>query len=80
MSSHSKSYPRVPSSQGQSLPYAKSEGATMLGKVASPKPPVPSSSTTKPLVTDYSSDESGGEDEHIVRIDSPSRLSFPHVQ
>lgn len=52
----------------------------MLGKVASPKPPVPSSSTTKPRVTDYSSDESGGEDEHIVRIDSPSRLSFPHVQ
>jgi hypothetical protein len=27
-------------------------------------------------VVDGSSDESGAEDEHIVRIDSPSRLSF----
>jgi hypothetical protein len=27
-------------------------------------------------VVDCSSDESGAEDEHIVRIDSPSRLSF----
>lgn len=25
---------------------------------------------------DESSDDSGGEEEHIVRIDSPSRLSF----
>ncbi|KAL8157682.1 sodium/hydrogen exchanger 8-like [Apium graveolens] len=79
-SSHSKSYPRVPSSPGQSLPYAKSEGATGLGKVAIPKPPVPSSSTTKPRATDSSSDESGNEDEHIVRIDSPSTLSFPQGQ
>lgn len=27
-------------------------------------------------VVDGSSDESGAEDEHVVRIDSPSRLSF----
>ncbi|KAK1387163.1 Salt overly sensitive 1 [Heracleum sosnowskyi] len=79
-SSHSLSYPRVISPEGQPLVYAKSEGAATLGKVPTSKPPVPSSSTTKTHGMDYSSDESGAEDEHIVRIDSPSTLSFRQVQ
>ncbi|WOH15660.1 hypothetical protein DCAR_0935203 [Daucus carota subsp. sativus] len=88
-SSHSLSYPRVLSPEGQPLVYAKSEGAATFGKmpttatsgkVPDGKTPVPSSSTTKTHGMDYSSDESGTEDEHIVRIDSPSTLSFPQVQ
>lgn len=83
------SYPRVLSPEGQPLVYAKSEGAATFGKmpttatsgkVPDGKTPVPSSSTTKTHGMDYSSDESGTEDEHIVRIDSPSTLSFPQVQ
>lgn len=47
-------------------------------------PPEPGEQSRDPhksrvVVEDYSSDESGGEDDVIVRIDSPSRLSFRHA-
>lgn len=85
--SHSLSYPRFPSSKGRPLVSAKSEGSSTLGKNNevperkghSPKPPAKSLSTRTSRVLDYSSDESGVEDEHIVRIDSPSTLSFQQV-
>ncbi|KAJ4974131.1 hypothetical protein NE237_007305 [Protea cynaroides] len=82
--SHSISYPRVPSMavHGRRLVSARSEGAATVNKsfkVKDFRPPNPStqvpSRRTKSHVVDDSSDESGGDDD-IVRIDSPSRLSF----
>ncbi|XP_076883383.1 sodium/hydrogen exchanger 8-like [Bidens hawaiensis] len=77
-SSHSKSYPRVLPTERRGLISVRSEGSTSISK----KVNVGSESLIGPDDTndshemDYSSDESGGEDEHIVRIDSPSTLSF----
>ncbi|XP_076893552.1 sodium/hydrogen exchanger 8-like [Bidens hawaiensis] len=77
-SSHSKSYPWVPPTERRGLISVRSEGSTSVRK----KVNVGSESLIGPDDTndshemDYSSDESGGEDEHIVRIDSPSTLSF----
>lgn len=81
-SSHSLSYPRFPASKGRPFVSAKSEGSSTLGKNIKghgPKPPAQSLSTRTTRVLDYSSDESGAEEEHIVRIDSPSTLSFQQV-
>ncbi|KAL4196021.1 hypothetical protein AMTRI_Chr04g243960 [Amborella trichopoda] len=83
---HSLSYPRVPlkstkQTTARPLMSAKSEGATMnkhfitkdLEQQTQPVTTLPGKSRE---IEDDSSDESGGEDDHIVRIDSPSRLSF----
>ncbi|XP_028067608.1 sodium/hydrogen exchanger 8 isoform X1 [Camellia sinensis] len=85
-SSHSLSYPAVPSSLGKVLVSVRSEGSTTVRnhnrefkKVTeqNPETPLRSSNTQRsPVIDDDSSDESGAEDELIVRIDSPSRLSF----
>ncbi|XP_022891851.1 sodium/hydrogen exchanger 7-like [Olea europaea var. sylvestris] len=80
--SHSLSYPRVPSNGARRLVSVRSEGSSTLRK----KHDVQESkqeNTAQDLQLqeshardDSSDDESGAEDEHIVRIDSPSRLSF----
>lgn len=75
----SRSYPRIPSKYARPLVAARSEGSCTMSKHAE----VPGCKkeyrvTERPVreARDESSDESGCEDEHIVRIDSPSRLSF----
>ncbi|XP_042023287.1 sodium/hydrogen exchanger 8-like isoform X2 [Salvia splendens] len=78
---HSLSYPRVPSvPTHRPMVSAKSEGSTTLKQkfrveeykqVGNAREPDESHARR-----DESSDDSGGEEEHIVRIDSPSRLSF----
>ncbi|XP_042481679.1 sodium/hydrogen exchanger 8-like isoform X2 [Macadamia integrifolia] len=84
--SHSISYPRVPSTGvlSRRLVSARSEGATTVSKslkakefrVPNPSTQIPSRRTRKGHSVDDSSDESGGDDDIIVRIDSPSGLSF----
>lgn len=82
--SHSLSYPRVSSNYVRPLVSVRSEGSTTVrknldvGELKGQTPilPLQSSSKKESRDMDYSSDESGGEDEHIVRIDSPSTLSF----
>ncbi|XP_055819135.1 sodium/hydrogen exchanger 8 isoform X1 [Solanum dulcamara] len=81
--SHSLSYPEVRSDRAQTLVSARSEGSTTLRKMAQvqgenkdntiqhPSPPIEESH-----VREDSSDDSGGEDEHLIRIDS-GRPSFP---
>ncbi|XP_031268164.1 sodium/hydrogen exchanger 7 isoform X2 [Pistacia vera] len=79
--SHNLSYSRVPSHSAYQLPSVKSEGpATARKKLEMRKSTgeIPAD-TTESHVIDYSSDDSGTEDEVIVRIDSPSRLSFRHA-
>ncbi|ONI31919.1 hypothetical protein PRUPE_1G339200 [Prunus persica] len=85
---HNVSYPSVPSYHGRPLVSVRSEGATTVRKnlevrkfTGQMSPPEPGERSRDPhkshaVVEDYSSDESGGEDDVIVRIDSPSRLSF----
>ncbi|KAL6001019.1 Son of sevenless 1 [Asimina triloba] len=71
-------------SSARPLISVKSEGAAAtIGEklrpresVGSKPSPLPVSSRNKASAGDDSSYESGPEDEHIVRIDSPSRLSF----
>ncbi|XP_073024487.1 sodium/hydrogen exchanger 8-like isoform X2 [Primulina eburnea] len=87
--SHSQSCPTVPQTHPRlPLVSAKSEGSTTLGKrlgmqeskVESHALLVEKSHKNESHATrDDSSDDSGCEDEHIVRIDSPSRLSFLHA-
>ncbi|GAB4848155.1 Son of sevenless 1 [Ancistrocladus abbreviatus] len=80
--SHSLSYPRVPPAQGRPLVSVRSEGSSasrhgIQQEVFPGQDARPPSHGRKPSrIIDYSSDESGGEDDIIVRIDSPSRLSF----
>ncbi|KAK6921584.1 hypothetical protein RJ641_012091 [Dillenia turbinata] len=82
--SHSLSYPRVPSHGGHLLVSVRSEGSATVRrnlevrKFEGKKPyiPLPAAAKNETRVIDESSDESGAEDEEIVRIDSPSRLSF----
>ncbi|XP_058184288.1 sodium/hydrogen exchanger 7 isoform X4 [Rhododendron vialii] len=84
--SHSLSYPIVPLSHERVLVSVRSEGSSTVRKnreaVQKLKGQdlareVESSRTTKEShAMNDSSDESGAEDELIVRIDSPSRLSF----
>ncbi|CAA0811542.1 Sodium/hydrogen exchanger 7 [Striga hermonthica] len=85
---YSVSYPRVPSNHTQRLMVSsKSEGSATLctrldGREDSNKKQIVSRNeelhhNNKNRATrDESSDDSGCEDEHIVRIDSPSKLSF----
>nr|APR62626.1 Na+/H+ antiporter [Ricinus communis] len=82
--SHSMSFSRAGSFHGRPLVSIRSEGNANVRKNIQarnltwkvPAPPHHSTDTNKSNVLDHSSDESGAEDEHIVRIDSPSRLSF----
>ncbi|XP_021909771.1 sodium/hydrogen exchanger 7 [Carica papaya] len=82
--SHSLSYPRVPSNNGHRLVSIKSEGAATVRKNLEvrklvrkiPAGPQQSSDRPQTHIIDDSSDESAPEDDLIVRIDSPSRLSF----
>lgn len=88
---HNVSYPSVPSYHDRPLVSVRSEGATTVrknlevrkftGKMSPPEPGEQSRDPHKSrvVVEDYSSDESGGEDDVIVKIDSPSRLSFRHA-
>ncbi|KAI3717473.1 hypothetical protein L1987_69112 [Smallanthus sonchifolius] len=78
--SHSQSYPRVPPTESRGLISVRSEGSATVRKnvnmgsesLIGPDP----DNTIASHEMDYSTDDSGGEDEHIVRIDSPSTLSF----
>ncbi|KAJ6809520.1 sodium/hydrogen exchanger 8 [Iris pallida] len=79
---HSLSYPSFPSSSGNARPLlsVQSEGGSMnkrVGSKVSSIPPLPTRRRKAALVEDNSSDESGGE-EVVVRVDSPSTLSFHH--
>uniref|UniRef100_A0A5B7A4E3 Cyclic nucleotide-binding domain-containing protein n=1 Tax=Davidia involucrata TaxID=16924 RepID=A0A5B7A4E3_DAVIN len=81
--SHSVSYPKVPSNHGRPLVSIRSEGSSTVRKKLEVRELIGQNSTsqlqsssTKERVRDDSSDESGAEDELIVRIDSPSSLSF----
>ncbi|XP_059445682.1 sodium/hydrogen exchanger 8 isoform X1 [Corylus avellana] len=82
--SHCLSYPTVPSYPGHRLVSVKSEGAATvrrnlgMSKYTGNFTPAQEQSKDprESHVVDGSSDESGAEDEHVVRIDSPSRLSF----
>ncbi|KAI4381489.1 hypothetical protein MLD38_007557 [Melastoma candidum] len=78
------SYPQVPSRRGRQLLSVRSEGAAAAGgdgreienfsDIVPPVKMLPTETTGKQH-PDYSSDESAAED-IIVRVDSPSRLSF----
>ncbi|GAV67504.1 cNMP_binding domain-containing protein/Na_H_Exchanger domain-containing protein [Cephalotus follicularis] len=83
-SSHSMSCPRIPSYYDRPLISVRSEGSTIMRKKLEarkfkgqiPAAPVRSTDLKEEHALEDSSDESGGEDELIVKIDSPSRLSF----
>ncbi|KAL8520747.1 hypothetical protein ACS0TY_011334 [Phlomoides rotata] len=83
--SHSLSYPTVPSVHTRRpIVSVKSEGSTTLRKKLDMQenkrqgnvPQLNDLQRETHATRDESSDDSGCEDEHIVRIDSPSRLSF----
>lgn len=82
--SHSLTYPRVPSTHAPLLVSVRSEGpATVIrgldmGKLTAEnmKPAPPRRHENNAHEVDDSSEGSGVEDELIVRIDSPSKLSF----
>nr|AVA17744.1 SOS1-like protein 1 [Populus tremuloides] len=67
---------RVPSEEAT---YARKslEVRKLIGKTHAP--PVQSTGTNETCIIDNYSDESDAEDEFVVRIDSPSRLSFHHA-
>lgn len=82
--SHSVSYPNMSSTQGRRLVSARSEGSNTARKNLEARK-LPQTNTLsaeqsrdqkESHAADASSDESGAEDELIVRIDSPSRISF----
>ncbi|XP_042501434.1 sodium/hydrogen exchanger 8-like [Macadamia integrifolia] len=85
-SSHGESYPRIRSTGvlGRRLVSARSEGAATVNngfktkELTGPNPStlIPNRKTKKIYQVDDSSDESGSDDGFIVRIDSPSTLSF----
>lgn len=81
--SHSQSYPEVPSNRAQRLVSVRSEGSTTLqkngqaqGENKDVRIQVPSEPIEESHAREDSSDDSGAEDEHLIRIDS-SRPSFP---
>ncbi|XP_057544357.1 sodium/hydrogen exchanger 8 isoform X1 [Amaranthus tricolor] len=80
--SHIHSYPQITVGQDRRpLTSAKSEGSTTVRKrleeEVTRKDLLPPSHTRKPSqARDDSSSESGGEDDFVVKIDSPSNLSF----
>ncbi|XP_061986019.1 sodium/hydrogen exchanger 8-like isoform X1 [Populus nigra] len=67
---------RVPSEEAT---YARKslEVRKLIGKTHAP--PLQSTGTNETCIVDNYSDESDAEDELVVRIDSPSRLSFHHA-
>ncbi|KAG6766019.1 hypothetical protein POTOM_030083 [Populus tomentosa] len=67
---------RVPSEEAT---YARKslKVRKLIGKTHAP--PVQSTGTNETCIIDNYSDESDAEDEFVVRIDSPSRLSFHHA-
>ncbi|KAF8398855.1 hypothetical protein HHK36_014719 [Tetracentron sinense] len=84
---HSLSYPRVPSrgTYARPLVSARSEEAATTSKNVeakefagqNPKPPLGSRTKVSRILDNSSDDESGDDDDDlIVRIDSPSGLSF----
>lgn len=83
----SQSNPAIPSYKGVPLPSVKSEGsATMKKRLDARKlpinpvgPPQENRVHNASNTRDDSSEESGAEDDVIVRIDSPSVLSFHQV-
>ncbi|KAJ4827704.1 hypothetical protein Tsubulata_051346 [Turnera subulata] len=82
--SYSSSFVKAASFGGRPLVSVRSEGSNtarknfeerkLAGKVSAPQ--LQDTNTNQSHVTDYISDESGAEEELVVRIDSPSRLSF----
>lgn len=86
----SSSYPRVPSRSSNARPLlsVQSEGSNLMSRKAPALAPAPAPAAgasrqrqRKAIEDDKSSDESAGEEEVIVRVDSPSMLSFtqaPH--
>ncbi|XP_047250234.1 sodium/hydrogen exchanger 8 [Capsicum annuum] len=84
LTSHSQSYPGVRSDRAQTLVSVRSEGSTTLrqkGQVQGDQNKdisihLPSAPTEETHAIEDSSDDSGGEDEHLIRIDS-GRPSFP---
>ncbi|KAF8021108.1 hypothetical protein BT93_G1514 [Corymbia citriodora subsp. variegata] len=84
-SSHSQSYPRVPLNRDRPLISVKSKGAATtvksleVRKFTRPAPPPQLQRTDTVTRADDSSDDDSATEEVIVRIDSPSRLSFRHA-
>lgn len=82
--SQSMFFSRGASLNGRPLVSVRSEGSTTLRKNLQvekfsrtvPAPPQQRTDTNESHLLDYSSDDSGAEDDHIIRIDSPSNLSF----
>lgn len=81
--SHSQSFPEVRPDRAKTLTSVRSEGSTTMRKKAEMQGEnkdisirLPSALAEESHRQDYSSDDSGGEDEHLVRIDS-GRPSFP---
>ncbi|GKU97567.1 hypothetical protein SLEP1_g10703 [Rubroshorea leprosula] len=84
--SSSLSYPRIPLSPDRPLISVRSKGAATLRKNLvrnlagqDPAPPMLSREDKEGQITNDSSDESGDENEHVIRIDSPSTLSYRHA-
>ncbi|RDX89814.1 Sodium/hydrogen exchanger 7, partial [Mucuna pruriens] len=78
---HSLSYPTIVSHQGHPLVSVKSEGAATAKKVQEvtrnvTNPPFQRTERRQHHHGDNSSDDSDAEEDIIVRIDSPSKLSF----
>lgn len=83
ITSHSQSYPEVRPDRTQTLVSVRSEGSTTLRKNAQVQGEnkdisirLPSTPIEESHAREDSSDDSGGEDEHLIRIDS-GRPSFP---
>ncbi|XP_021598719.1 sodium/hydrogen exchanger 8 isoform X3 [Manihot esculenta] len=82
--SHSMPFSRTASLQGRPVVSVRSEGSTTLSKNLQVRrfsryvlaPPPKRTDANESHALDDSSDESGDEDNHVIRIDSPSRLSF----
>ncbi|KAL6566292.1 Son of sevenless 1 [Orobanche gracilis] len=86
--SHSVSYPSVPTVPARPMFSVKSEGSTTFGTKRGTQENKKKHNSSQyeecrlnrnHAARDDSSDESGCEDEHIVRIDSPSKLSFRQI-
>lgn len=83
----SRSNPTIPSHKYVPFPSVKSEGAATMKKrldarklpISTVRPPQEKPVHNEINTRDDSSEESGGEDDVIVRIDSPSVLSFHQV-
>ncbi|CAI9096868.1 OLC1v1033109C1 [Oldenlandia corymbosa var. corymbosa] len=74
---HSNSYPSVPSTHARPLVGAKSEGAIVKKVEVAEGQSQNQGAVENEVRDDSSDDDSGVEDEQLIRIDSPSTLSFP---